>query len=124
MCLVTFDTCSWPVVSMPVPQPPPSRCGTSAVYVPAHRRHEAAYKLSGNAEAVAKFACRGAGRGSGWNLLPGRAPLSDPNASPNLKILSDVDYCLRQVCDFNLIAYSTMYCVCLLVAPRRRFTSL
>lgn len=61
------------------------------------RRHEAAYKLTGNAEAVAKFACRGAGRGSGWNLLPGRAPLSDPNASPNMEILPDVDYCLRRV---------------------------
>lgn len=60
-------------------------------------RHEAAYKLIGNAEAVAKFACRGAGRGSGWNLLPGRAPLSDPNATPNLEILPDVDYCLRRV---------------------------
>lgn len=60
-------------------------------------RHEAAYKLTSNAEAVAKFACRGAGKGSGWNLLPGRAPLSDPNASPNLDILPDVDYCLRRV---------------------------
>lgn len=60
-------------------------------------RHEAAYKLTGNAEAVAKFACRGAGRGSGWNLLPGRAPLSDPNARPNMEILPDVDYCLRRV---------------------------
>eukprot|EP00903_Cladosiphon_okamuranus_P019526 g17957.t1 len=60
-------------------------------------RHEAAYKLTGNAEAVAKFACRGSGRGSGWNLLPGRAPLSDPNATPNLDILPDVDFCLRRV---------------------------
>lgn len=60
-------------------------------------RHEAAYKLTGNAEAVARFACRGAGRGSGWSLLPGRAPLSDPNASPNMDILPDVDYCLRRV---------------------------
>lgn len=62
-----------------------------------HDRHEAAYKLTSNAEAVAKFACRGAGKGSGWNLLPGRAPLSDPNASPNLDVLPDVDYCLRRV---------------------------
>lgn len=60
-------------------------------------RHEAAYKLTSNAEAVAKFACRGAGRGSGWNLLPGRAPLSDPNAVPNMEILADVDNCLRRV---------------------------
>lgn len=60
-------------------------------------RHEAAYKLTGNAEAVAKFACRGSGKGSGWNLLPGRAPLSDPNAVPNTEILPDVDYCLRRV---------------------------
>lgn len=67
------------------------------VFVAVHPRHEAAYKLTGNAEAVAKFACRGAGRGSGWNLLPGRAPLSDPNATPNLDILLDVDYCLRRV---------------------------
>ena len=64
-------------------------------------RHEAAYKLTGNAEAVAKFACRGAGRGSGWNLLPGRAPLSDPNATPNLDILPDVDYCLRRVSGYD-----------------------
>ncbi|CAM9197623.1 unnamed protein product [Hapterophycus canaliculatus] len=60
-------------------------------------RHEAAYQVTRNAEAVARFACRGAGKGSGWNLLPGRAPLSDPNASPNLDILPDVDYCLRLV---------------------------
>lgn len=60
-------------------------------------RHEAAYKLTGNSEAVARFACRGAGRGSGWSLLPGRAPLSDPNAEPNLDIVQDVDYCLRRV---------------------------
>nr|WEU39141.1 glutathione S-transferase [Saccharina japonica] len=60
-------------------------------------QHEAAYKLTGNAEAVARFACRGAGRGSGWSMLPGRAPLSDPNASPNLHILPDVDYCLRRI---------------------------
>ncbi|CAM9243938.1 unnamed protein product [Laminaria digitata] len=60
-------------------------------------RHEAAYKLTGNAAAVARFACRGAGRGSGWSMLPGRAPLSDPNASPNLDILPDVDYCLRRI---------------------------
>lgn len=60
-------------------------------------RHEAAYRLAGNAEAVTRFACRGAGRGSGWSLLPGRAPLSDPNAVPNLDIMPDVDYCLRIV---------------------------
>eukprot|EP00904_Undaria_pinnatifida_P006533 jgi/Undpi1/3009/HiC_scaffold_14.g06386.m1 len=60
-------------------------------------RHEAAYKLTGNAEAVARFACRGAGRGSGWSMLPGRAPLSDPNATPNLEIIADVDYCLRRI---------------------------
>ena len=66
-----------------------------------HPRHEAAYKLTGNAEAVAKFACRGASRGSGWALLPGRAPLSDPNATPNLDILPDVDYCLRRVSGHN-----------------------
>ncbi|CAN0020194.1 unnamed protein product [Scytosiphon promiscuus] len=60
-------------------------------------RHEAAYQVTRNPEAVAKFACRGAGKGSGWNLLPGRAPLSDPNATPNLEILLDVDYCLRLV---------------------------
>lgn len=71
---------------------PPSN-GRAVLY----GRHEAAYKLTGNAEAVARFACRGAGRGSGWSMLPGRAPLSDPNASPNLNILPDVDYCLRRV---------------------------
>ncbi|CAM9555828.1 unnamed protein product, partial [Sphacelaria rigidula] len=60
-------------------------------------RHEAAYKLAGNAEAVGRFACRGAGRGSGWSLLPGRAPLADPNAQPNMDIIDDVDFVLRRV---------------------------
>lgn len=79
-------------------QPSPIVC------VAVHLRHEAAYKLTGNAEAVAKFACRGAGRGSGWNLLPGRAPLSDPNATPNLEFLPDVDYCLRRVRGYDFVA--------------------
>lgn len=60
-------------------------------------RNEAAYKLTGNAEAVGRFACRGAGRGSGWSLLPGRAPLADPNAQPNMDIIEDVDFVLRKV---------------------------
>lgn len=30
-------------------------------------------------------------------MLPGRAPLADPHAEPNLDILQDVDYCLRRV---------------------------
>lgn len=30
-------------------------------------------------------------------MLPGRAPLSDPNAEPNLDVVQDVDYCLRRV---------------------------
>lgn len=77
--------------------PLPLRYDFLVCFVVVQTRHEAAYKLIGNAEAVAKFACRGAGRGSGWNLLPGRAPLSDPNATPNLAILPDVDYCLRRV---------------------------
>lgn len=60
-------------------------------------RHEAAYKLTGNADAVARFSCRGAGRGSGWSFLPGRAPLADPNAEPNMNIAQDVDFVLRRV---------------------------
>lgn len=71
-------------------------------------RHEAVYRLAGNAEAVTRFACRGAGRGSGWSLLPGRAPLSDPNAVPNLDILPDVDYCLRIVSRIDCTHWLTL----------------
>ncbi|CAM9332650.1 unnamed protein product [Ascophyllum nodosum] len=84
---------SW---SLPLPPLHPSEASEAKKGVFSNR-HEAAYKLTANAEAVARFACRGAGRGSGWSLLPGRAPLSDPNAIPNLDVLPDVDYCLRKV---------------------------
>jgi hypothetical protein len=56
---------------------------TTHWYTALHNRHEAIYKLTLNGPAVSKFACRGAGRSSGWGLLPGRAPLADPNAQPN-----------------------------------------
>ncbi|CAM9645187.1 unnamed protein product, partial [Choristocarpus tenellus] len=61
-------------------------------------RHEAAYKVISNADAVVRFACRGAGQGSGWSMGPGRAPLADPNAVPNMDVAGDVGYCLGQVC--------------------------
>ncbi|KAG5190153.1 putative glutathione S-transferase [Tribonema minus] len=60
-------------------------------------RHEAALKLASNGAAVAKFACRGAGRSSGWSLLPGRAPLSDPKAQPNEAFIPAVESILRHV---------------------------
>jgi glutathione S-transferase len=60
-------------------------------------RAEAALKLVRNHKAVVRFAARGAGRASGWNLLPGRAPLSDPDAVPSEEAIPDVDVLLRTV---------------------------
>jgi len=57
-------------------------------------RHEAAYRLAGNAAAITRFAARGAGR-------PGRkqfgAPLADPYATPDDAIQPAVDELLRGV---------------------------
>jgi glutathione S-transferase len=57
-------------------------------------RHEAAFELISNHENVARFAARGAG-------APGQkrfqAPLADPYALPNEKVVAAVDVCLRHV---------------------------
>jgi len=55
-------------------------------------RHEAAYKLAANAEAIAKFACRGMGERGAKQY---GAPLADPTAVPNLKYEEEVDEALR-----------------------------
>eukprot|EP01039_Chlorochromonas_danica_P004478 gene4478-4906_t len=57
-------------------------------------RHEAAYKLIMNHDAVISFALRGAGS-------PGRkkvsAPLADPFAQPNMLLKNGMDYLLRKL---------------------------
>ena len=57
-------------------------------------RHEAAYRLAANAEAVARFAARGASE-------PGRpafaAELADPNAEANEEFVAPIDCALRHV---------------------------
>mmetsp|Transcript_32567 Transcript_32567/g.46971 ORF Transcript_32567/g.46971 Transcript_32567/m.46971 type:complete len:487 (+) Transcript_32567:45-1505(+) len=57
-------------------------------------RHEAAFKLVRNHEAVVKFALRGAGQPGAKRF---QAPLADPYAVPNLKYLSEMDQLLRTV---------------------------
>lgn len=57
-------------------------------------RFEAGARLAANGPAVAKFAARGA---AGPGFPPVRAPLADPNASPNDRFLPLVDAALRQV---------------------------
>lgn len=55
-------------------------------------RHEAAYKLAANSEAIVKFACRAMGEKGAKQFS---APLADPYAKPNLNYVSDVDEMLR-----------------------------
>ena len=55
-------------------------------------RHEAAYQLSKNAGAIARFACRGMGEKGAKQF---GAPLADPTAVPNLNYEQKVDKALR-----------------------------
>ena len=55
-------------------------------------RHEAAYKLTANSAAIAKFACRGMGEKGAKQF---GAPLADPTAVPNLNYEQKVDKALR-----------------------------
>lgn len=59
-------------------------------------KHEAAYELASNHEAVVRFAARGAGQPGGW-AGPGKAELADPYAKPNEAIIDAVDTSLRHV---------------------------
>eukprot|EP00638_Chattonella_subsalsa_P003529 CAMPEP_0117752790 /NCGR_PEP_ID=MMETSP0947-20121206/11834_1 /TAXON_ID=44440 /ORGANISM="Chattonella subsalsa, Strain CCMP2191" /LENGTH=457 /DNA_ID=CAMNT_0005571537 /DNA_START=149 /DNA_END=1522 /DNA_ORIENTATION=+ len=59
-----------------------------------YSRHHAAYCLINNAEAVVKFALRGAGSPG---LKGFSAPLADPYAQPNMAFESDIDGILRHV---------------------------
>lgn len=61
---------------------------------PEAARHEAAYYLASNSEAVIQFAARGAGE-RGRPAFP--AELADPNAVPNEDVVDLVDLCLRHV---------------------------
>ena len=58
-------------------------------------RREAVERLSGNFDAIVKFAARGAGK-KGFPSYG--APLSDPNAVSNDAVQSSVDHLLRLVC--------------------------
>ena len=55
-------------------------------------RHEAAYKLISNYDAVVKFCCRGMGEPGAKQF---GAPLADPTAVPNLNYKEKVDKLLR-----------------------------
>jgi len=57
-------------------------------------RHEAAFKLCANHEAVAKFAARGCGKEGAKKF---QAPLADPYAVPNEAYVPRVDAALRRV---------------------------
>uniref|UniRef100_A0A7S4DCY0 GST C-terminal domain-containing protein n=1 Tax=Heterosigma akashiwo TaxID=2829 RepID=A0A7S4DCY0_HETAK len=59
-------------------------------------RHHAAFQLASNAEAVVRFACRGAG-GLPLGAKGFQAPLADPYCEPNLGYQPDVDALLRHV---------------------------
>jgi len=72
--------------SSPEPLPDSMNPGEEAA------RHEAAYKLSINAKAITKFACRGMGEKGAKQFS---APLADPYAVPNLNFESKVDEMLR-----------------------------
>jgi glutathione S-transferase len=56
---------------------------------------EAAERISGNAEAIVAFACRGAGQ-KGFSSY--RAPLADPKAVPNPAVSQGVEACLQVIC--------------------------
>ena len=56
-------------------------------------REEAAWELSQNGDAVARFACRGMGEADGRY----GAPLADPMATPDLDFLPRVDEALRHI---------------------------
>jgi glutathione S-transferase len=58
-------------------------------------RREAVERVSGNYEAIVKFAARGAGT---KGMPPYTAPLSDPNAVSNEAVQMAVDQILRTVC--------------------------
>mmetsp|Transcript_109711 Transcript_109711/g.306780 ORF Transcript_109711/g.306780 Transcript_109711/m.306780 type:complete len:589 (+) Transcript_109711:61-1827(+) len=58
-------------------------------------RREAVERVSGNYEAIVKFAARGAGK-KGFPSYG--APLSDPNATPNDAVQPSVDHMMRLVC--------------------------
>lgn len=60
----------------------------------AAHRHEAAYNLIKNHEAVVKFSCRGAGEKGGKQF---QAALADPYATPNEDLVPDVDAALRVI---------------------------
>tara|TARA_B100000497_G_C7351456_1_gene229328 strand:+ start:20 stop:427 length:408 start_codon:yes stop_codon:yes gene_type:complete len=55
-------------------------------------RHEAAYKLVSNYDAIVKFCCRGMGERGAKQF---GAPLADPTAVPNLNYKDKVDKLLR-----------------------------
>jgi len=57
-------------------------------------RHEAAVSLTGNGEAVARFACRGMGEPGGGQYS---APLADPLAKPDLEWEEEVGSALRAI---------------------------
>ncbi|KAL7568514.1 hypothetical protein ACA910_002634 [Epithemia clementina (nom. ined.)] len=58
-------------------------------------KREAVERVTGNHEAIVRFACRGAGK---KGIPPVSAPLSDPNAVPNQVVEFAVDSCMRIVC--------------------------
>jgi glutathione S-transferase len=58
-------------------------------------RREAVERITANYNAITRFAARGAGK---KGVPPVRAPLADPNATPNEAVLTSVDVTLRVVC--------------------------
>jgi len=58
-------------------------------------QREAVERVSGNFEAIVRFASRGAGR---KGMPPFSAPLADPNAVPSEAVLASVSAILRLVC--------------------------
>ena len=68
---------------------------TWAVKDDAMAKREAVERVTGNYEAIVRFACRGAGK---KGVPPVSAPLADPNAIPSDTVQFAVDACMRAVC--------------------------
>lgn len=84
------DDCSWKLPLIPHNgglEPDWEWCGDEKT-----ARREVVERLTANAEAIVRFACRGAGTRGVPRVS---APLADPNASPNENVAPAVDAILR-----------------------------